>query len=288
MDVTLLGVVLIGIGLLSSISNVSAQTNLSSSSENKEVFFSDGSRIINLSNNTGYSLAPSLATNGSAIYVVWNQWTEDKQLSDIIFIASYDNGTTWSQQVQLSVSGNHFFSSPELTADGNAVYVLWDNNLARPEEGGDYFPQNVFFRSSQDGGIAWSPIMNLTSNASAELNFATDVEAVASNVSVIWETSGMELVLRASGDAGMNWSEPVIIDKLPGNFPLEESELEKEGEDVLVVYTDESGKPVRKDVNEAEARASFFVVPESPVGAIAMSIASVAALAGYFYIRSKT
>ena len=59
---------------------------------NNEIFFraSQGLGTINISNNTGFSLNPQIATSGNNVYVTWIDDTPGND--DIFFAASNNNG----------------------------------------------------------------------------------------------------------------------------------------------------------------------------------------------------
>jgi hypothetical protein len=81
-----------------------------------------GSRI-NLSNNTGYSEHPQIASEGDNIYVVWVDNTSGKR--EIMFCKSSDSGKTFTGArtiSQNSIGPYHV----ELAAEGENVYVIWN------------------------------------------------------------------------------------------------------------------------------------------------------------------
>ena len=123
-----------------------------------EIFFrasNDGGQNFgmtqNLSNNSGFSINPSIATFGQNVYVVW----EDNTLgnSEIFFRFSIDNGQTFVNLKNLSTN-NVTSRNPEVGAAGQNVYVVWSND---PETNSE-----ILFRASNDGGQTFGNIQNIS------------------------------------------------------------------------------------------------------------------------------
>jgi len=79
---------------------------------------------INLSNNTGFSEHPQIASVGNIIYIVWVDDSSGER--EIMFCKSSDNGKTFSNSTivsQNSKGPNHV----ELAAEGQSVYIVWNS-----------------------------------------------------------------------------------------------------------------------------------------------------------------
>jgi hypothetical protein len=100
-------------------------------SRNYDIFFkksNDGGDTfgspINLSNNSGFSEHPQIASVGNNIYVVWVDDSSGER--EIMFSKSSDTGKTFTNSVvvsQNSMGPNHV----ELAATGEAVYIVWNS-----------------------------------------------------------------------------------------------------------------------------------------------------------------
>ena len=91
---------------------------------NLEIFFraSQGLGTINISNNTGTSVFPQIATSGSNVYVTWIDTTSGN--ADIFFAVSNNNGISF--RTPLNLSNNTGTSAfPQIAAIGSNVYVTW-------------------------------------------------------------------------------------------------------------------------------------------------------------------
>lgn len=79
---------------------------------------------INLSNNTGFSEHPQIASVGNIIYIVWVDDSSGER--EIMFCKSSDSGKTFSNSTivsQNSKGPNHV----ELAAEGQSVYIVWNS-----------------------------------------------------------------------------------------------------------------------------------------------------------------
>lgn len=79
---------------------------------------------INLSNNTGFSEHPQIASVGNIIYIVWVDDSSGER--EIMLSKSSDSGKTFSNSTivsQNSMGPNHV----ELAAEGQSVYIVWNS-----------------------------------------------------------------------------------------------------------------------------------------------------------------
>ena len=114
------------------------------------------------------------------MYVVWRDDTNPDN-PEIFFTASNDNGQTFSTPINLS-NTTDFSIQPQITAEGNNVYVVWSgvtpdsNNLL-----------NIFFAASNDNGQTFSiQAKNISNNAGS--SFEPQISSEGSNVYVVWRT----------------------------------------------------------------------------------------------------
>jgi hypothetical protein len=113
----------------------------------------------NISNNTGSSEFPQISTEGNNVYVAWLDDTPGTR--DIFFAVSNDNGQTFSTSENISNKAGNAETTPQISSEGNNVYVVWED-----EEfivGGNF---DIFFAVSNDNGQTVStPEDNLSNNA---------------------------------------------------------------------------------------------------------------------------
>ena len=99
-----------------------------------------------------------MAKSGESIYLVWSgNYTG---IPEIMFRASYNNGITFGEKINLSNSTTSDSINPQITASGNNVLVAWwENNQTF---------QEPVIRFSADRGNNFGPILNLSTNDTLE------------------------------------------------------------------------------------------------------------------------
>lgn len=106
---------------------------------------------INLSNNTGFSEHPQIASVGNIIYIVWVDDSSGER--EIMFCKSSDSGKTFSNSAivsQNSIGPYHV----ELAAEGQSVYIVWNSF--------DKEMRNIILLSkSDDAGKTFSELMEI-------------------------------------------------------------------------------------------------------------------------------
>jgi hypothetical protein len=146
--------------------------------------------------NEGDSEIPTIAVDGSNVYVFWCDNTPGNY--EIYFKKSVDEGTTWTKnkRVTWNEGDSHF---PATAVEGSNIYVVWQGyTLGNP---------GIYFKKSVDGGTTWTKGERLTNNASA--SYAPAIAVVGSNIYVVWydETPGNdEIYFEKSVDGGDTWT----------------------------------------------------------------------------------
>ena len=119
------------------------------------------SKSINLSNNTGFSEHPQIAVSKNGIFIVWADNTNSNNIN-IFFTKSLDNGTTFSEAINLSNNSKDSYNQEISASDGN-VYVVWQEHI-------EFFNKNkktlssIMFKSSSDNGRTFNNTKQLTNN----------------------------------------------------------------------------------------------------------------------------
>jgi len=209
---------------------------------NEEIYFSqsgDGGTTfnggspgapINLSDNSGLSQLPKIATSDSDIFVVWQDFTPDND--DIFYTRSTDGGTTFnggSPGDPINLSDNEGFSgTPDIAISDTNVYVTWHDETPTNLE--------IFFISSSDSGDNFGAIKNLSSNSGISVD--PRIGASGTNVYVVWQDFtplNLDVFFKASADSGENFGGPVNLssDIFDSGF---NAELEIVGSDAYVVW----------------------------------------------------
>ncbi|MDQ4101746.1 MAG: glycoside hydrolase [Thermoproteota archaeon] len=185
--------------------------------------------VLNLSNNPGFSNHPQIAANDEKVHV---GWIDDSLGNNEIFLArSIDNGSTFSDPINLSNTTNTNSRNLELTAFKNNVYAVW---LDEDRQGNGI----ILFKASNDGGETFGNPITIARNVTTNNDFTfPKVAAYGNNVYIAWNeadnwsTQGegeiiTDLLYVKSSDRGNTFSPPV---KLNNNG-------EKVGEAQLAAY----------------------------------------------------
>ncbi len=185
--------------------------------------------VLNLSNNPGFSEHPQIAAYDEKVHVAWI----DNSLGnkEILLATSIDNGTTFSEAINLSNTINTNSRNLELSAFENNVYAVW---LDEDEQGNGI----ILFKASNDGGETFSNPITIARNVTTNNDFTfPKVAAYGDNVYIAWNmvdsrsTQGegeiiTDLLYVKSSDQGNTFSPPI---KLNNNG-------EKVGEAQLAAY----------------------------------------------------
>jgi len=129
--------------------------------------------VRNLSNNSGTSQLPQITSQGTNVYVAWQDNTTGNY--DIFFKRSPNGGTGFRSVNIMNKEGNSIY--PKLTAQGSNIYVVWQNNST-----GNY---DVYFQPFNSNGTKFKSVRNLSNNnGTSQL---PQVAASANDVYVIWK-----------------------------------------------------------------------------------------------------
>lgn len=175
-------------------------TNAGATFENDKIIFSP-SVFVN-----------DLVAGGDNVYLSWQpqpQWDD----FNVYFTRSLDRGATFPSPVNISnnpqgLSGH----SSRLAVVDQQVYVAWSGT-----DFGSFPPPievvtDTYFRKSADGGVTFSPKINLSNN---KTSIQPDIGATSDGVYVSWlNTDNVtprinDVILRASNDRGTTFSSAV-------------------------------------------------------------------------------
>jgi hypothetical protein len=185
--------------------------------------------VLNLSNNPGFSNHPQIAAYDEKVHIAWID--DSLGHKEVLLARSIDNGTTFSEAINLSNTTNTNSRNLELSAFDNNVYAVW---LDEDEQGNGI----ILFTASNDGGETFSHPITIARNVTTNNDFTFPKVAaygnnvyIAWNVADSWSTQGegeiiTDLLYVKSSDQGNTFSPRV---KLNNNG-------EKVGEAQLAAY----------------------------------------------------
>jgi hypothetical protein len=131
------------------------------------------------------------------------------------------------------------------------VYVVWEQSVP----GSDAKNYDIYFMSSQDGGINFSDPVNLSNNTGFSEH--PQIAAVENNVYVLWvdDSNGpRQVFLKSSADSGESFAPAIKLSK--GNDTSFNAELTATGSKVTAVWNDYSGSHGGNKIILAESRDS--------------------------------
>ena len=105
-------------------------------------------------------LAP-IVTSGNNVYIAWP--SNRTGHFEILFRASSDNGQTFTDKINLSNTTDVDSLDPQISTSGNNVYVSWWEDYGN----GTRAP---FFRTSDDNGRSFEPVLSLSDNGPIAVN----------------------------------------------------------------------------------------------------------------------
>ncbi|OGD24047.1 MAG: hypothetical protein A2Y69_05560 [Candidatus Aminicenantes bacterium RBG_13_59_9] len=144
------------------------------------------------------SWGPAMAVDSSDnLHVVWEDNTPSN--FDIYYKKSPDAGATWMEDKRLSWNSG-WSAKPAVSADSASnVHIAWQDDTPGNNE--------VYYKKSTDGGVAWTASKRLTWNSGASASPAVAADS-AGNVHIVWQdaTPGAhDIYYKKSPDSGDNW-----------------------------------------------------------------------------------
>ena len=105
----------------------------------------------NISNSSADSLTSSVSTDGTHVFVTWEESIGDTW--EILLTSSTDGGSTWSTPQKISNSSADS-STSSVSTDGTHLYLTWEESI-----GGFW---EILLTSSTDGGSTWRTPQNIS------------------------------------------------------------------------------------------------------------------------------
>jgi hypothetical protein len=187
----------------------------------------------NISQTTGNSFSPQISSEGNNVIVVWNQLVSGT--FEVYFARSGNDGATFSTADNLSEEDANESSDPQISSEGNNVYVVWqDFNF-------DFSASEIFFALSTDGGLTFSapPGNNISENTG--LSVSPQISSEGNNVYVVWlDNTGLDpgnngVFFARSINGGLTFSTPPDI-LSESTFP-NGLQISSEGNNVYVIWS---------------------------------------------------
>jgi len=171
---------------------------------------------IRISTNTYVSVNPSVACNGSYVYIAWEDYTPVSGSgtdAEIWMRVSSNNGAAFGSPIRIST--NIYWSAfPSIAAYGSYVYVAWEDYT--PVSGSGGYPE-IWMRVSSNNGASFGSPIRISTNTYDSLY--PSVAASGSYVYVAWEDStpvsgsggSFEIWMRVSSNNGASFGSAIRI-----------------------------------------------------------------------------
>ena len=179
-----------------------------------------------MSNNTGFSQLPQIATSGNNVYVTWAGNTPGN--FDIFFAASNNNGTSFGTPINLS-NNTGVSNTPQIATLGNNVYVTWSDDTPGNRD--------IFFAVSNNNGVSFGTPINLSNNIG--LSVFQQLAVSGNNVYVTWQdfTPGnLDIFFAVSNNNGTSFGTPINLSNNAGDS--RDAQIAASGKNVYVTWSD--------------------------------------------------
>jgi hypothetical protein len=132
------------------------------------------------------------------IYVVWYQTLINN--TEIYLVKSSDAGSTWGTLQRLTWMAG-YSNCPDITVDPfDNLHIVWYDNASGENE--------IYYKSSSDGGTTWSPPTRLTWMAGSSFNPRIRADSKG-YIHIVWvdnKPGHNEIYYKRSSDGGTNWT----------------------------------------------------------------------------------
>jgi hypothetical protein len=95
------------------------------------------------------------ASSDNNVYIAWP--SNETGIEELMFSVSNDGGVTFQDAINLSNTNQSASVDPEISAQGDGVYVTW-------WEWDQMGKGQVVMRVSNDNGVTFGPVLNLAAN----------------------------------------------------------------------------------------------------------------------------
>jgi len=133
---------------------------------------------------------------------VWVAWASDRERvqNDIYYKTSTDNGTSWTSDTQLTSNSSLDVSPSIMQHHNGTIWVAWYRDMA-----GNY---DIFYKTSPDNGLTWSPETRLTTDSSWDLD-PSIIQALDGTIWAVWTSyrnNNYDIFYKTSTNNGVSWS----------------------------------------------------------------------------------
>lgn len=154
------------------------------------------SAVQQLSDSAVYAYLAQLTSDGTRAIATWSTGTDIGQVATAL-----GGGPTWTAPSSIT-DPSATSTMPVPAADATRIGVAWGGLVS-----GSW---RVFFRSSTDGGAAWSAPIAISAPQSTVI-FGPQVVINGDTITVAWVAEDGQLWATSSADGGTSWSAPAAV-----------------------------------------------------------------------------
>lgn len=169
---------------------------------------------------------PGVAVSGNSVYIVNDIVTSTTPYNtEIFFLKSMDNGTTWGAHQQITFADGRS-EDEAITAMGPDVYLSWNDNRTGQMQ--------IYYKHSGNYGQTWDPEVAVI----PPFDYGTMVSANGANIDIPCAGSSAghyQILLVNSADSGTTWGSAVDLTNDPSNtyyYPY----MVRDGSDLHLTY----------------------------------------------------
>jgi len=180
-----------------------------------------------LTNDPQNSASPSIAVNGSQIYIVWAERRNNND--EIYFKSSTNAGLDWGVDTRLTNSA-YISQQPCIKVYNTNIHVLWIDNRDGNNE--------VYYKRSTNSGLNWGDDIRLTNNSA--FSYQQSITVNASTLHVTWTDNrdgiNGEIYYKKSTNNGTTWGSDIRLTNHTSSSQY--STVSYSGESIYVVWDD--------------------------------------------------
>ncbi len=190
------------------------------------------------------SASPSIDANNNNLHIVWLCNNHTTNNANVLYKRSTDGGITWGSATQINTGTDTTLNciSTNISVSGSYVHVIWIRQI-------DDFNDEVYYRRSTNGGIAWDPVTRLTYLGGWH-HYPPKIVTSGQSVHIVFynETASCGLYYIRSTNRGATWEAPV---NLFNHVPLwSNTSIAVSGDDVHITWN-------YRDLNNADAEIYY-------------------------------
>ena len=181
-----------------------------------------------------------IAASGSNVYVIWSNYDYDKSQYEVRFSRSTNSGNTWSDPEVISTSSTSVNSyGPTITANGNDVYVAWQEYSSDTTG----FTYNIVSRHSSNSGSSWDSATTVTNSDGT--HYVPEIVYGNDRVHLTWHAYNRDANARytieyaSSDDAGNSWDLQTLHEPANGGSWSWFPNIATDEDNVYVVWQDD-------------------------------------------------